>query len=107
MWNEDVATLIQRYRVRYHALSGRYVLTNLNSGESRSFAQEAAVMDALGAVDSLPLIDKRLLDSGATYDIRLLAQLDLEELPPPLKTMAIVSSDWRLSSDWFLWRLEV
>ncbi|MDZ7810428.1 MAG: DUF4390 domain-containing protein [Arhodomonas sp.] len=37
-WETTVAELTQRYRIQYHALSERYVLVWVNSGESRSFA---------------------------------------------------------------------
>jgi hypothetical protein len=106
-WDETVATLSQRYRLRYHDLSGRYILTNLNSGQSTSYAYESAVLDALGNVDVLPLIDRRLLQQGEVYEVRARARLDLNGLPQPLRTVARVSREWRLSSEWFSWWLRV
>ena len=102
-----VASLSQRYRIRYHALSGRYVFTNLNSGESRSFSNEQAMLTALGEVEKLPLIDRRLLEPGLDYQVSARARLDRAELPGPLRTMALLTPGWRLASEWFSWSLQV
>lgn len=104
--NSEVASLTQRYRVRYHALSDRYVLTNLNSGESRNFASESSLFAALGLVENLPVIDQRLLQEGAEYEVWLRARLDIDELPAPLKTVAYMSPQWRLESEWYQWPLK-
>lgn len=107
LWlDQQLAELAQRYRVRYHALSQRYVLTNLNTGESRSFATRAGVMNALGTVRSLPVIDRSLLEPGLEYQLWLRAGLDVDGLPPPLKTAAYLSPQWRLLSEWHVWRFE-
>lgn len=103
---EDVASLIQRYRIRYHALSGRYVLTSLNSGESRSYNSRSALLSRLGRVQELPLLDRSLLEPDETYEVGLRARLDLDALPRPLRAGAYVSPQWRLVSEWFTWRLE-
>lgn len=102
--DEDVASLTQRYRLRYHALSERYVLTNVNSGETRSFLGAQSSLTALGRIESLPLIDRRLLIPGASYEVWLRAELDIDELPAPLKTVAYMSPDWRLLSTWKVWQ---
>jgi hypothetical protein len=105
--DENVASLVQRYRVRYHALSQRYVLTNLNTGDSSSFGTRSGVMRALGEIRSLPVIDRRLLLRGREYQLWLRAGLDVDELPAPLKTAAYLSPQWRLLSEWHKWRFEV
>jgi hypothetical protein len=105
-FDKDVASLIQRYRLRFHALSRRYVLTSLNSGESRSYNSRSAMLAQLGQVSSLPLIDRGLLEPGDTYVVGLRARLDLDALPRPLRAGAYVSPQWRLVSEWFTWRLE-
>lgn len=105
-FDEDVAALIQRYRIRFHALSRRYVLTLLNSGESRSYNSRRALLARLGRVDGLPLIDRGLLAPGQTYVVALRARLDLDALPRPLRAGAYVSPQWRLVSEWFTWRVE-
>lgn len=107
LWNADIASLSQRYRIRYHALSDRYVVTNLNSGETRSFIDQSAALADLGRVEELPLIDAPLLQAGQTYEVWLRAQLDLESLPRPLQTVAYLSPEWRLVSEWKVWRVQL
>lgn len=105
-FDADVASLIQRYRLRFHALSRRYVLTLLNSGESRSYNSRRALLARLGRVEALPLIDRGLLEPGESYVVALRARLDLDALPRPLRAGAYVSPQWRLVSEWFTWRVE-
>ena len=105
-FDADVAALNQRYRIRFHALSRRYVLTLLNSGESRSYNSRRALLARLGRLEGLPLIDRSLLEPGETYLVALRARLDLDALPRPLRAGAYVSPQWRLVSEWFTWRVE-
>lgn len=104
-WNEVIAELAQRYRMQYHALSERYVLTAVNSGESRSFRSLRALLDALGHVRALPIIDTGLLDPQESYQVRMRAALDIDSLPRPLRTVAYISPGWRLVSKWRTWSL--
>ena len=61
--DETVATLEQRYELVYHALSERYLVRNLNSGEQSSFATLDAALDQLRVVDDLPILDRRVAGS--------------------------------------------
>lgn len=102
--DETVAYLNQRYRLRFHALSQRYVLTNLNTSESQNFMSHSSALSALGTVRSLPIIDRRLLREDEQYELWLRAGLDVDDLPPPLRTGAYLSPQWRLLSEWHVWR---
>lgn len=99
LWDETKASLRQRYQLSHHALSARYVLTNLNTGFSRNFTTYEAAVDALGRVEAFPLIDAALLDPEQAYRVELETYLDIESLPAPLRPVAYFSSAWRLSSD--------
>jgi hypothetical protein len=102
---EDAA-LRQLYQLEYHALSERYIVANLNSGDQASFGSLFAALDYIGRVDHLPVIDAALLDRGRDYDIRLRAALDVEKLPGPLRLLAFWRRDYSLASDWYRWRLQ-
>ena len=105
-WDEDVAELTQRYRLQYHALSQRYVLTAINSGETRSFRRLSALLLELGKVRALPVIDAELLQASQQYQVRARVRLDLDALPRPLRTVIYLSPEWRLVSDWHQWPLD-
>lgn len=104
-WDDVVAELTQRYRLQYHALSQRYVLTAINSGESRSFRLLRAMLAELGKIQELPVIDAELLQPAQQYLVRAQARLDLDALPRPLRTIVYLSPEWHLVSDWHQWQL--
>jgi len=104
-WDAVVAELTRRHRLQYHALSRRYVLTDLNTGDSRSFRTLRALLPDLGRIDALPVIDADRLQAGERYHVRLRTRLDVEALPRPLRTVAYIASAWELESAWRSWEL--
>lgn len=105
LWSENIASLRQRYQLMYEALTGRYVVTNLNSGADAYYPTRAAAIAALGDVDHVPLLDAGLIDDRQRYMVALHVSLDLDALPVPMRVMGYFSSDWRLSSEWYTWPL--
>jgi hypothetical protein len=105
-FDAEDAELRQLYQLEYHALSERYIVQNLNSGDLASFGSLFAALDFLGRVEHLPVIDAALLDRDREYDIRLRAALDVEKLPGPLRLLAFWRRDYSLASDWYKWRLQ-
>jgi hypothetical protein len=104
-FDNDVASLRQRYQLEYHALSERYIVVNLNSGDQRSFASLFAALASLGRVEELPLLDAALLPPDHEYYMRLRAVLDVEQLPGPLRLLAFWRRDYSIGSGWYRWRL--
>lgn len=105
LWSQKVASLEQRYLLSYHALSQQYMLRNLNSGSQYTFPSFDAAATVLGTVVDLPVIDDNLLEEGGTYSGRVMAELDVDQLPVPLRLLALVSKDWQLNSAWYAWPL--
>lgn len=105
LWSQNVASLEQRYQLSFHALSQQYMLRNLNSGSQYTFPSFDAARTVLGTIVDLPVIDSNLLEDGAHYTGRLMAELDVDQLPVPLRLLALVSRDWQLNSEWFSWSL--
>ena len=102
--NENSA-LRQAYQLEYHALSERYIVLNVNSGDQASFGSLFAALEYLGRVDRLPLIDTAVLDDGRGYYMRLRAVLDEEQFPGPLRLLAFWRRDWSIASEWYRWPL--
>jgi hypothetical protein len=101
----EVATLRQGYRLEYHALSQRYIVRNLNSGEQSTFATLFSALNFLGRISDLPVIDAALLEPGNRYDGRIRALLSKEDIPGPLQLIAFWRKGWSLESEWFRWRI--
>lgn len=105
LWDETIAELQQRYRLSYHALTRQYMIRNLNSGSQYAFPSLEVAASVLGTVVDLPILDSNLLDGEALYIGRIRARLDVDELPVPLRVLALILPEWRLSSEWYTWRL--
>lgn len=106
-WRPDssVANLLQLYELQYHALSERYIVRNLNSGEQDNFLTLSAALQSLGDIDGLPLLDAALLRDRPSYEVRIKAVLDIRSFPGPLRLLSAFFGDWRLASKWYKWRL--
>lgn len=105
VWDETVYSLVQRFRLEYHALSRQYLVHNLNSGERRNFSTRSAALRFMGRIHEFPLLDRSLLAPDQRYEGALRAQLALDTLPTPLRLFAYLSEDWQLTSEWYTWPL--
>lgn len=105
LWDETVYALTQRFQLEYHELSQQYLVSNLNSGERRAFPTRTAALGFMGRIQNFPLLDRSLLAEGERYEGALRVQLDIEALPAPLRLLAYLSDNWRLTSEWRTWPL--
>ena len=102
-WNDRVAVIKQRYRLRYFALAQHYVLNNINMDTESGYQTLETALESLGRLEELPLIDQNLLSLSEDYVARMRVALDIESLPTPLRLLAYLSSRWRLTSEWYTW----
>ncbi len=105
IWDETVATLTQRFRIQYHALTRKYIVINLNSNAHTSYPTRELAISAISNLRHLPLIDTKLIDRGQAYYGRLRSRLVVSDLPSSLRLWAYLSSEWRLKSEWYQWEL--
>lgn len=105
IWDSNVASLRQRYQLSWHALTERFVVANVNSGERNSYADLESAVAALAKVENLPVIDASLLEPGSRYSVGLRATMDVREMSGPLRFLTFLWGDWRTSSDWYTWPL--
>jgi hypothetical protein len=101
--DETVAALEQHYELVYHALSERYLVRNLNSGEQSSFANLDAALDYLRVIEDLPILDGSLLQVDRQHEISLRASLDVRTMPDTLRFVLFWADDWRQRSEWYTW----
>ena len=105
--DEDVAQLEQRYELLYHAVSGRYLVRNLNSGEQGSYPTLDAALEPLHRIERLPILDEALVRSKGRYEISLRASLDVHTMPDALRFIVFWADDWRQTSEWYTWPLRL
>ena len=103
-WLEVVLRTRRLYRLDYHALSSRYVLEDVSSGEQTTYSSYLALQDALARPPGLRLADDLNLPEGELLG-SVRARLYIEDLPPAMRLSAYLSREWRLSSEWYVWTL--
>ena len=104
-WDETLAASELGYRLETNVLTGRYRIRNLHDGQMRNFRSLDEMIEALGYLESIPVIVRNRLSADGRYAARIRARLDIEALPSPLRPIAYLSPDWRLNSGWFEWRI--
>lgn len=105
MWDEEIATLEQRYEIQYMALTDQYLLNNINSGSQFVYPTLDKALSTLEKIDSLPIIDAHLLNENDHYMVQVRSRLDFDSLPAPLRLKAYFSNEWWLTSGWYSWDL--
>ena len=101
--DETVATLDQSYELAYRALSERYLVRNLNSGDQASYATLDAALDALRVINRLPILDQALVSPNRRHEISVRGNLDVRTMPDALRFVLFWSDDWRQRSEWYTW----
>src|SRR5690349_6992859 len=104
-FDDDSVALRQSYQLDYHAVSERYLVLNVNSGDQISFASLSSALEHIGRVERLPLIDSAVLSDDRGYYVRMRASLDQEQFPGPLRLLAFWRRDWSIASEWYRWPL--
>jgi hypothetical protein len=106
IWDSTLLDRRLRYTIRYKPLSERFLVSQLPGDGGRSFVTRDAAITALGEIKGLPLVGAATLDPNRRYEVQLKAELDIEELPLPLRPMAYLRPAWKLSTGWTKWPLE-
>ncbi|HJS21126.1 MAG TPA: DUF4390 domain-containing protein [Steroidobacteraceae bacterium] len=103
--DEGVASLRQLYRLQYDAVSGRYLVRNLNSGEQTSFPTLDDALEQMTQISGLPVLDRALLEPGRRYEFHLRVTRDLGDIPTTLRVLMFWTDDWHRVSEWYTWPL--
>jgi hypothetical protein len=103
--DEEVAFLVQRWQIQYHALSGRYLVSNLNSGQQTSYSSLGTALAALAHVRGLPVIDEALLGRTELYEISMRAVAAVEGGLPDAIRIMMFWVDWKRATEWYTWTL--
>lgn len=108
IWAQHVATWVIRRQIRYHALSGQYLVTYLHP-KPKQLENYTTLQQALRQMGSLNALDLKLPDPaehGSRYKLESRVTLDVESLPPPLRPVAYTSLAWHLNSGWTTWTVQ-
>lgn len=102
------ATLVDailRRELSWNAVSQRYVLKELATGEQRSFLAIDEALIAAGQVENWQVVVEPQLDPESTYEIRVRAGIRRGRLPASLRAVMFWSDGWNRRSRWYAWIL--
>jgi hypothetical protein len=100
--DQSLVELEQRWRLQYHALSDRWLVTHLNTGLQTSWPSQVAALEHLGRVRNVPIVDEPLLRKDGRYEASLRMTAEVGGLPDSLK-MLMFWVQWKRSTDWYTW----
>ncbi len=101
LWDPVVARAVQGYRLERHALSKQYLVINTSLDSRRIFESLEAAIDSLSLLDPIPITEQSTTDPSKDYVAMIRSRLDIESLPAPLRPIAYISPNWRMSSGWY------
>jgi hypothetical protein len=105
-FNAAIVDLTLHRELTYHAVSDRYVVRDVRSGDQSSFATLEEALDFLGRVDAWPIVVEPQLGNGA-YTISVRAGMRRGHLPASLRAILFWTDDWARVSEWYTWSLPV
>jgi Domain of unknown function (DUF4390) len=105
LWfNANIVELTLHRELSYHAVSDRYVVRDVRSGDQDTFATLDEALTYLGRVDAWPILVEPQLDGGS-YTISVRASVRRGRLPASLRALMFWTDDWARQSEWYTWTL--
>jgi hypothetical protein len=107
LWfNSNIVDVTLRRELSYHAVTDRYVVRDLPSGDQTSFATLEEALDSLGKVNDWPIVVEPQLDEGqGNYSISVRAGVRRGSMPASLRALLFWTNDWARVSEWYTWSL--
>jgi hypothetical protein len=107
LWfNANIVELTLHRELSYHAVSDRYVVRDVRSGDQETFATLDETLESLGKVEAWPILVEPQLDGGS-YTISVRASVRRGQLPASLRALLFWTDDWARQSEWYTWSLPV
>ncbi|HVO45164.1 MAG TPA: DUF4390 domain-containing protein [Steroidobacteraceae bacterium] len=107
LWfNANIVDLTLRRELTYHAVSDRYVVREVRSGQQDNFATLEEALTFLGHIDGWPILVEPQLDGG-NYLISVRAGVRRGRLPASLRTLFFWTDEFHRVSAWYSWSLPV
>ena len=107
IWNEERHRVKYTFSIRRHALSNRFIITNLVTGQRGVYRSIELAIDNLSHLDYLAVLDTKELVKASNLLMEMKFKLDIKSLPAPMIPMAYVSRSWHMSSKWLRKNLDL
>jgi hypothetical protein len=102
--DDTVVALTRRWQLAHDAISDRYVVTDVATGEHESHASEADALETLAHISGLEIADSGTLPTDARFDMRVRASIEIGDLPAAIRIL-LFWKGWSRSTDWYEWRV--
>jgi hypothetical protein len=107
LWfNASIVDLTLKRELMYHAVSDRYVVRDVRTGQQENFPTLEDALTYLGRIDNWPILVEPQLDGG-NYLISVRAGVRRGRLPASLRALLFWTDDFRRVSEWYSWSLTV
>lgn len=106
LWDQTLISRTITYRLEHQPLSGYFLVTRLNDGDLKQFQNLEDVLEYIGKIKNFPMIETATLETGGIFYAQVKSHLNIEALPAPLRPLAYISTEWRLSSPWQTWMIK-
>jgi hypothetical protein len=100
--DETVVALTRQWQLTHDAISERYVVTDVATGEHESHASEADALEALARISGLEFAFSSTLPADARFDMRVRASIEIGNLPAAIRIL-LFWQGWSRSTDWYAW----
>jgi hypothetical protein len=105
-FDAEVVSLTLRRELSFHAVSERYIVRDVRSGDQQSFPTLEEALQQLGTVDAWPILVEPQL-GGGEYEVGVRAGVRRGRLPASLRALLFWTNDWYRTSEWYTWSLPV
>lgn len=106
LFDKKVVRVSQAMQLEHHPLSNQYVLINRITGDQQSFESLDDALTQLGKVKNLPVAEQKKVPDDSELTGKIRTGLDISSLPTPMRLQAWLSSEWRISSGWYKWKIK-
>jgi Domain of unknown function (DUF4390) len=102
--DETVVALSRRWQLTYDAISERYVVTDMASGEHVSHASESDALDALARISGIEIAGRDTLPGDSRFDMRVRTSIEIGDVPVAIRIL-LFWKGWSRTTDWYTWRV--
>lgn len=105
LWDRIYKERTLKFKLDHRPLSDVYIVRNVRKSEQRQFDTLENALKYLGKIERYYLMNNKKLNdtSGLTGSIR--AEMNVDNLPPPLKPIAFLSDKWQMGGKWHRWTI--
>ena len=105
LWDRVYKEKTLKFKLDHRPLSDVYTVRNVRKSERRQFDTLENALKYMGKIDRYHLMNNNKItdESGLTGMIR--AEMNVDNLPPPLKPIAFLSDKWQMGGKWHRWTI--